>query len=341
MSSYFGLDFGSSSIKVAQVDLTGAKNFTVSGIGLIQNPAGSVDFKEKTVVDKLLPAVKQVLAEAGIRDKRAVVAVPESKVYSRIVTMPNMSDAELASAVSWEAEQFVPIPVSEVELDYSVVYRPPKGVSTQPMLVYLVAAPKKYLQAMVDFLVLAGIDPIAIESEMVAVTRSFSFGGTTGASLLVHMGALSTVMAIVDGEALRFSYVVETGGVSLTRALSQALTIPMMQAEEYKRTYGLDPTQLEGKVRQGLLVVVDAIVAELRKAIEYQLSEHKSQVVRIVLSGGGAYLPALTNYLSEAFGGMEVVIGDPFMYGKSRHGVTLPAEKAVYPVAIGLAERIF
>lgn len=341
MSSFFGLDFGSSSLKIAQVNQNGPKSFVVTGIGLIQNPAGSLDFNDKVVVDKLLPAVKKLIQEAGIRDKRAVVSVPESKVYSRIVSMPAMSDAELASAVSWEAEQFVPIPVSEVELDYSVVKRPPKGVSSQPMLVYLVAAPKKYLQSLVDFLVLAGIDPIAVESEMAAVSRAFSFGGTNGSSLLVHIGALSTVMAIVENDALLFSYVMQTGGVAQTRALSTALSIQPMQAEEYKRTYGLDGSQLEGKVRTGLLAVIDSVVSELRKAIEFHATENKARVGRIVLSGGGAYLPALTTYLSEVFGGLEVVIGDPMMYGKPGRGVTIPPERAVYPVALGLAQRIF
>lgn len=340
MSAYFGLDFGSSSLKVAQVQM-GAKSFGVSAVNLIQNPAGSLDLSDKIVAEKLLPAVKQLVKEAGIKDKRAVVSIPESKVFSRIVAMPSMSDAELANAVNWEAEQFVPIPVSEVEIDYSVVKRPPKGVSSQPMLVYLVAAPKKYLQALVDFLVMAGIEPVAVESEMVAVARTFSFGGTSGSSLLVHLGALSTVMGIVDNDALMFAYVMEAGGVSLTRALSQALALPIMQAEEYKRTYGLDPAQLEGKVRKSLLVVMDSVVSEIRKAIEYHASENKLRVSRIILSGGGAYLPSLTTYLGEVFTGMEVVIGDPFMYAHPSRGVKIPVEKAVYSVAVGLAQRTF
>jgi len=341
MSAYFGLDFGSSSIKVAQVAMRGNNSFMLTALNLIQNPAGSLDFRDPQVTTKLLPALKQVVSEAGIKDKRAVVSIPESKVYSRIVSMPNMTDAELANAVNWEAEQFVPIPVSEVEVDFSVVRRPAKGVTTQPMLVYLVAAPKTYLQSLVDFLVAAGIDPVAVESEMVAVSRAFSLNQPTGSSLLLHIGALSTVMAIVEGDSLLFSYVMESGGVSMTRALSQALSIPIMQAEEYKRTYGLDAAQLEGKVKSGLLVVMEAIVAEIRKAIEYHASQNKQQVARIVLTGGGAYMPSLTTYLSEAFGGMEVVIGDPFAAGQPARGVTVPAEKAVYPVAVGLAERVF
>src|SRR3989339_1196429 len=124
MSSYFGLDIGSSSIKVVQSSLLGAKGFVLNNIGLVQNPGGSVDFTDQRLTAKLGPAIKQAMTEAGIRDKRVVVSVPESRAYSRIVEMPNMSDAELSSAVNWEAEQFIPLPVAEVEIDYTVVRRP-------------------------------------------------------------------------------------------------------------------------------------------------------------------------------------------------------------------------
>lgn len=341
MTAYFGLDIGSSSIKVVQSTLTGAKTFTVDAVGLAMNPAGSVDFGNSAVVSKLTPAVKQLLSEAKIREKRVVVSVAESKVYSRILTMPAMSEAELSSAIKWEAEQFVPIPVSEVELDFSILEQQAAGTTDKKMLVYLVAAPKTYLQSMVDFVVGLGLEPIAVESEMVAVSRALTFGITPATTLIVHMGAMSSVLAIVDGSSLSFSYVIDSGGVSLTRALAQSLSLPLPQAEEYKRTYGLDPNQLEGKVRTGLLLILDTIVSEMRKAMEYHLSSRKTYVNRIVLSGGGAYLPEFGAYLSQIFGGLEVLVGDPFASAKASRGVTMPREKAVYSVSVGLSQRVF
>lgn len=341
MTAYFGLDIGSSSIKVSQVSLLGNKAFAVEASGLAVNPIGSADFTNPEVQTKLKPVIKQLLAEAKIHEKRVVVSIAESRVYSRILSMPNMSEAELASAIKWEAEQFVPVPVADVELDFSILQQPVGKGDEQKMLVYLVAAPKKYLQAMVDFVVSTGLEPIAVESEMVAVSRAFTYGGGTATSLLVHMGAMSTVLAIVDGSALTFSYVTESGGVSLTRALSQSLALPLPQAEEYKRTYGLDAKQMEGKVRTALLVVLDTVVSEIRKAMEYHLSSRKTRVTRIVLSGGGAYLPQLSGYLSEVFGGLEVVVGDPLALAKPSRGVVLPRERAVYSVAVGLSQRIF
>lgn len=341
MTAYFGLDIGSSSIKVTQSTLIGAKSFSVDALGLAMNPAGSVDFANPSVIAKLAPAVKTLLSEAKIREKRVVVSVSESKVYSRILTMPSMSEAELSSAIKWEAEQFVPIPVADVELDFSILEQQVNGTTDKKMLVYLVAAPKNYLQSMVDFLVGIGLEPIAVESEMVAVSRALTFGSQPATSLFVHMGAMSTVLAIVDGTSLSFSYVIDSGGVSLTRALAQSLSLPLPQAEEYKRTYGLDPNQMEGKVRTGLLLILDGIVSEMRKAMEYHLSSRKSHVSRIVLSGGGAYLPEFGAHLSQIFGGIEVVLGDPFATAKPGKGVTIPREKAVFSVSVGLSQRVF
>lgn len=338
--AYFGIDLGTSSIKVVQAELMGTRSYRVSGVGLVQNPAGVVAFDDPRVSGKLAQAIKQVITQAGIHDKRAVVAIPELKCYSRIVEMPNMSEAELATAVKWEAEQFVPIPVAEVELDYVVVRRPPKG-SEQKMLVYLVAAPKKYLQAMVDFLLSLGIEPVAVESEMVAVARIFTMVGLPGTSMIVHIGAQSSVMAVVEGESLLFTHASSVGGVAMSRAISESLKLPAAQAEEYKRVYGLDGAQLEGKVREALLLVCESLVGDLRKAVEHSATKYATNVVRIILSGGGAYLPAFAQQLSSVFGGLEVVLGDPFVNAKPARGVTIPNERTVYSVAAGLAVRSF
>jgi len=341
MITYFGLDIGSSSVKVTKSNLMGTKAFGVEAIGLAVNPVGSVDFANPNVVSRLGLTVKQLLKETKIREKRVVVAIPESRVYSHILTMPTMSEAELDSAIKWEAEQFVPVPVSEVELDFSIIEQQVSGSTDKKMLVYMVAAPKKYLQSMVDFLVGVGLEPIAIESEMVAVARALTFEQTKATSLIVHIGAMSTVLSIVDRSSLSFSYVIESGGVALTRALAQALSLPLPQAEEYKRTYGLDETKLEGKVRMGLLVVLEVIVGEIRKAMEFHLSSRKSSVSRIVLSGGGAYLPGFGAYLSTVFGGLEVIVGDPLFLAKPGRGLNFPRERAVYSVAVGLSQRVF
>jgi Tfp pilus assembly PilM family ATPase len=90
-----------------------------------------------------------------------------------------------------------------------------------------------------------------------------------------------------------------------------------------------------------LLLILDGLVGEIRKAMEFHLSSRKTRVTKIILSGGGAYLPAFPSYLSETFGGIEVVVGDPLAVARPGRGITLPREKAVYSVSIGLSQRVF
>jgi Tfp pilus assembly PilM family ATPase len=94
-------------------------------------------------------------------------------------------------------------------------------------------------------------------------------------------------------------------------------------------------------VRAGLQIVLDTIVSEMRKAMEYHLTSRKTHVSRIVLCGGGAYLPEFSGYLSQVFGGIEVIVGDPFASAKPGPKVTIPRERAVYSVCVGLSQRVF
>lgn len=340
MPAFFGLDIGATSIKAVQSNLRGSKSFGVNALGLVGNPVGSIDFTDPAIREKIKSALKQLLSETKMRERRAVVSISEGKVFSRVLTLPAMSDAELSTAIKWEAEQFVPIPVNDVELDYSVISKS-VGESEKTMSVYLVAAPKKYLEGLVTLLTDAGIEPIAVESEMVAVSRALTYEDHQGVSVIVSLGAMQTVIAVIDGANLTFSYVIPTGGVAMTRALSQSLGLPLPQAEEYKRTYGLKDNQLEGKVKIGLMIVMDGLIKEIRKAMEYQVAEKKRVVNRIILSGGGAYLPELASYMSSLYGTVEVVLGDPLALATASKEVNIPTERAIYTVSVGCSLRVF
>lgn len=339
MSQYFAIELGSSVIKLASIDMIGLKSFTVHALAKVPNPVGSLNFADMNIANAIGSSIKKLITDNKIREKRVVLSIPETMVFSRVVEMPVMTEAELSSAINWEAEQFIPVPLSEVEIDYSIVYSPPKGASDQKMLVYFVAAPKKNLQPLVDFMINLGYEPIAVENEMVSIARSVSIGGYLGPSLILNIGALASVIGIINNSSLMFSYVLNVGGVAMTRSLAQSLSLPLAQAEEYKKTYGLDPEQLEGKVKSGLAIVFDQIVGEIRKAMEFYGTKQNSNVGRIVLTGGGAYTPHLVPYLSGIFAGVEVIIADPLSVGKIDKGVSVGENRASYVTVLGLAMR--
>ncbi len=339
MSTYFGLDLGNSAIKVAKVRLMGP-HYGLEKLGLGLNTLGSLDFKSAKK-QKLIDDIHKTLKEAGITNRRVVASVPETEVYSMVAKLPVMPDSEIVSAIKWEAEQFVPLPINEVELDYAVISRPPKGSTREKMLVYLVAAKKSYLNDFVDFLIEVGLEPIALENETVALVRAFNYLDET--SLILDLGALHTGLSIVDEGKLMFSHALDLGGIAMTRALAKSLSLELIKAEQYKTTYGLKADEFEGKVRKALLIVMDKIVDEVKKAMEYFASSYQKQVKRIVLVGGGAYMPELSSFLTEKFPKTEVSIGDPFVRARlgKESKIKLPEVRANYGIAIGLAKREF
>ncbi len=339
MSTYFGLDIGASKIKVCKVFPMG-ENFRVEKIGLAVNSLASLEF-DSSQRQKLIDDIHKARKEAGIKERRVVVSVPETKVYAMVVPMPVMPNSEISSAIKWEAEQFIPLPINEVELDYAVVKKPPRGSKGEKMLVYVVAAKKKFLETLVDFLVEADLEPIAVENETVALARVFSY--LKGSSLILDLGALKTGISILDEGNLMFSHSIELGGVAMTRALAKSLSLELVQAEQYKLTYGLKEGEFEGKIKKSILLVLSKIIDEVKKASEFFANTYHKQIRRILLSGGGAYLPELSAYLTDKFPKVEVLLADPFIKVKSGKNdkLRLPEARAIYGVAVGLARRQF
>jgi Tfp pilus assembly PilM family ATPase len=111
-----------------------------------------------------------------------------------------------------------------------------------------------------------------------------------------------------------------------------------MQAEEYKRAYGIDPRLMEGKVRNGLMPVFSAIMSEAKKAINaFESAKRNKKIQQVVLSGGSALMPGISTETASQLGVSEVVLINPFQGLELASGLKIPAEATVYSVAIGLA----
>ena len=114
---------------------------------------------------------------------------------------------------------------------------------------------------------MAGLNPIAVETELIALTRGLA--PTDKTSLIMDLGANSTDIAIARNSMLVFSRSIPIAGEAFTRSVSQGLGLSAPQAEEYKKTYGLVTTQLEGKVKAALDPVLRLVVDEVKKAINF------------------------------------------------------------------------
>ena len=333
-----GLDIGSKTIKIVELQKEG-DSIKLNGSGVIGYKGISPDkFKQENELVSLAQIIKKLHKESKISTKDVVIALPESKVFTRVIQFPLLTDQEIASAIKWEAEQYIPIPVNEAIIQHQIISRDEKGV-TPGVRVLLIAVSRSLVEVYVKLLQTAGLNVIRAETELLALTRSLSPVDKT--SLIIDFGATSTDIAICEKGLLSFSRSIPTAGEAFTRAVSQNLNITPLQAEEYKKAYGLS-SQLEGKIKTALNPVINLVSDEIKKAIFYYQSEEKGELPSVViLSGGSSGMPEVVTYLSKILG-LEIVVGNPF----SRVSLSPEVLKIIspyfplYSIAVGLAMSV-
>ena len=331
-----GINIGSKSIKI--IELTGAVgSWQLKSSGAVGYSGISPD-KATTENDFAATAkvLKEVLTQTGITTKDVNISLPEALVFTRVIKFPLLSDEEVASAVKWEAEQYIPIPVAEAVVQYTILER---NETNSYVSVLLVAAPKTVVEKYVKVIKLAGLVPVSAETELTALARSVS--PVKGTSLLLDLGASSTNMSIVKDLNTVFTRSIPVAGEAFTRAVSQSLGIEALQAEEYKKTYGLDPNQIEGKVRKALEPIFRVIIDEIKKAVHFYQSESGGELpTSVIITGGASTMPEIIPFLTENLN-METAFANPF--GKinidPETSKQLAPYVAIYGIAVGLAMR--
>lgn len=333
-----GLDIGFSTIKAVALE-HGSDLPKLSAIGTIAAPVPGMASDGDQDLSVVAGNIKKLLEASKLQEKEVIVALPESKVFTRVIDdLPYLSDSELPSAIRYASEEFIPLPMNEVNLNWQVLSR---GIQkTDRTVVFVVASPKQVVQKYVRLLEMAGLKPKSLETEIIATSRALvgnnPFSPTT---LIIQMGTATTDFAIVSKGLILLTRSIATGGLALTRALAQHFNFEMTQAEEYKKVYGLLTDQLEGKVYEALRPVVETIMDETRRVIEaFHAKNPTNKIKRVVVSGGGAKMPGLVVYLANNLN-LEVQEADPwyFITKDAAFKAKLVADGPLYTVAVGLA----
>lgn len=339
MKTITGIDIGSHTIKLVEIahDKTSA---TLIAAGTAPTPPKSLISTVPADQEALAIALKKLIKDTGAKTGDVTIALPESQVFTRVIETPALSARELTSAIKWESEQYIPLPLEQVNLDYTIL-RDAKDTGTNQMELLLVAAPKILIEKYLTILELADIVPTSVETEIIATSRALSRStATIKNTMIVSIGAQTTDIAILRSGVLSFTRSVSTGGESLSRALSQGLGFELAQAEEYKRAYGLDRDKLQGKIVTAVKPIMDAMIGELRRATTFYQEKYKGESVEVtIINGGTARIPGMVVYLAQELG-IEVQLANPW-YGitKDARFRVLDTEGPIFSVAVGLALR--
>lgn len=344
MAAYvkIGLDIGLSSIKgvVLSAKDHPPKLLTLSKIS---SPQPGIVSDADLDLEAVANAIKSLIAELKPPSKDTIIALPESRIFTRVIyDFPYLSNDELAQAIRYAAEEFVPMPIQDVNLNYQIIFRSPQKGPKSRTIVFVVASPKSLVDKYLKVMQLADLKVISVETELIAASRALvgsnPYSPTT---LLVQLGATNTDFAVISEDLILLTRSISTGGIAMTRAIAQNFNFELIQAEEYKKVYGLLEDQLEGKLFQVLKPIADILVNEAKRVIQAHESQNRQRPVkRVVLTGGGAQLPGLVRYVATALG-LEVQEADPWLGISVDPAIKgrLIAEGASYTIAVGLAMR--
>jgi type IV pilus assembly protein PilM len=349
----FGLDISDLSLKFLMLRKRG-KKFSVASFGESQIEPGIIEGGEVKDEEKLAKIVKE--ATKKVKTKYVVACLPEEKAFLQVIKMPMMPEEDLKSAIVFEAENYIPLPVNEVYLDCEVV--PPVYNHLKHLDVLLAAIPKRTVDPYLRVLKKAGLKPVAFEIESLAIARALIENQTTNYPvLIIDLGATRTSFVIFAGKSVRFTTSIPVSGIHFTELIAKNLRISFEKAEKLKIIHGLkeglkiklgEKTAIEkvkGKIFEALIPALVDLVQQIKKYIDYYqahaylsgLPPDGKRIHKLILSGGGANLKGLKEFLELELK-IPVEIGNPWInIGEVKN---FPKENSLsFATAIGLALR--
>jgi type IV pilus assembly protein PilM len=336
LPDHVGIDFGTHSVKAVELAKISSSNPVLVNLGSQLTPKGVINSEDTSDQKKLAEVLRKLYSSSGIKNKKVVMALPEFSVFTRFLEFPGVKEEELRDAVYFEAKQYIPMPLNEVQLSYV-----PIGFNTEKNAprVLVVAAPRKVIDIYINIAMKADLELIAIETESVAMGRAMYKSHAKKNMVMLDFGANSTDMSILSEGYMVFSQSIAIGSDSLTQAIINKFNFQYQRAEEFKRNYGVTKGVLEDKIYMVLSPILESIMVEVRRGVEF----YKNKTLSVspsdyLLSGDGALLPGLVEYVSKSLG-VKSEVANPWknIVVENKFKDIIAKSGPSYSVAIGLA----
>lgn len=297
----FGFDIGPNSIKVMQVHYD-SKKPTIVGYGAVRFNKPVIDNGVITDIEGLAEAALELFSKhinGKITTRRVAVTIPAANAYLRLMTLPStLSEKELTEAVKFEAEQYIPVPIEELYIDY-VVGSTNEGNNE----VLAVAVPKKIIDSYMRFFEVIGLEVCAIETTISAASRLIAKTDRSAdtPSVLIDLGSVSVDISIYD-KILVVNGTVPGGGENFTSKIKDRLNVSASEADVIKQRYGLSISKKQAEIRQALNPQLEQLIKEIRRVFRYyeERTEGKKTIGQVIVMGGGANMPGLADYLTDS-----------------------------------------
>ena len=342
--SLVGLDIGSSAVKAVELKAAG-KGYRVTAFGAESVPPDSI--VDGAIIDgaAVADAIRRVFDGNKIQTKDVAASLSGNAVIVKKITLPVMTEGELAESIYWEAEQYIPFDIQDVNLDYQILDPGDAANGKATMDVLLVAAKKEKIADYTGVIAQAGRTAVVVDVDAFALQNAFevNYGIEPGrVVVLLNAGASATNINILQGDQSVFTRDISIGGNAYTEALQKELNLPFDQADQLKRGEPVDGVTFED-ARPVLRAVTENVMLEIQKTFDFfKATAASDRIDRIVVSGGASRAEGFLEMLTERFEA-PVELFDPFKnvaFDAKRFQVG--AVDAIAPtaaVAVGLALR--
>ena len=339
-----GLDIGSSAVKAVELRAVG-KGYKVVAFATEPVPPDSI--VDGAIIDgaAVADAIRRIFENKAFKTKDVAASLSGNAVIVKKINLPVMTEAELAESIYWEAEQYIPFDIQDVNLDYQIIDSGTGPDSKGTMDVLLVAAKKEKIADYTGVITQAGRVAVVVDVDAFALQNAFevNYGLEPDAVVvLLNAGASAININILSGDQSLFTRDISIGGNAYTEAVQKELNLPFESAEQAKRGQPVDGVNLD-EVLPVLHAMTENVLLEIQKTFDFfKATAASDRIDRIVLSGGASRVDGFAHALQERFG-TSVEAFDPFRkiaFDAQRLGV-VDVEGAIptAAVAVGLALR--
>lgn len=297
-----GLDIGTAGIKA--VEIQGKKEPRLFAYNRVPLPWGTISWEgqiedSQAVVD----ALEVLFKTTSFSTRRVAIGATGNSIITKRIALPKMGISELNDQLYWEAEQYIPFDINEVNLDYAILGDAHPGGATEPMMdLLLVAAKKDYINSLTNLVKEAGLNPAIIDVQAFALGNVFEFNyghlisaQSSAAHVILDFGAGSTKLSIVERDKTTFTREIRKCGSGCTIRISEQTSLSMEQSEEAKLVHSQDP---------GLAPIIKAYVQEwveeIIRSLDYYTSQNPDYAFEgIYLCGGASRTSGLLETLQQ------------------------------------------
>jgi type IV pilus assembly protein PilM len=339
-----GLDIGSSAVKAVELKPAG-KGFKVAAFGTEPVPPDAIVDGAIIDANAVTDAIKRLFENKAFKTKDVAASLSGNAVIVKKISLPVMTPAELSESILWEAEQYIPFDIQDVNLDYQILDPGTTSDGKGTMEVLLVAAKKEKISDYTGVISQAGRTAVVVDVDAFALQNAYEVNYGLEAQqvvVLLNAGASAININILTGDQSVFTRDISIGGNAYTEAVQKELNLPFDSAEQAKKGLPVEGVSFDD-VRPVLHAMTENVLLEIQKTFDFfKATAASDRIDRIAVSGGASRVDGFAAALQERFG-TPVESFDPFRkiaLDESKLHVVDPEN--VLPtaaVAVGLALR--